>query len=192
MDLSDLREADRRAVEATDDIVGLVTAGHLANATPCAGWDLADLLRHMTGQHRGFAAAARGQAVDVRVWEDVDLGADPVRVYQESAAGVLAAFAEADLSRRWALHEFGNVPGSLAVSMHFVDYLVHGWDVARAIGASEELDDELSELALRLGSHWPAGSQQIWGPGAPFGHQVTVPADAPPGQRLLGFLGREP
>ena len=36
--------------------------------TPCEGWTLADLLAHMTVQHRGFAAAARGLGADPDVW----------------------------------------------------------------------------------------------------------------------------
>ncbi|MFJ6405663.1 maleylpyruvate isomerase N-terminal domain-containing protein [Streptomyces hydrogenans] len=36
-----------------------VTPDDLARPTPCAGWDLKDLLDLMTAQHHGIAAAAR-------------------------------------------------------------------------------------------------------------------------------------
>jgi uncharacterized protein (TIGR03086 family) len=73
--------------------------------------------------------------------------------------------------------------------MHFVDYLTHGWDVARAIGAPDELDADLCAAVLEMGRRWPEGS---WGPGAPFGRQVVVPLDASAQDRMLGFLGRSP
>ena len=56
----DVRELDRRAVRASVDMVAKVTIEDLGRPTPCAGWTLADLLAHMTAQHRGFAAAAEG------------------------------------------------------------------------------------------------------------------------------------
>jgi uncharacterized protein (TIGR03083 family) len=58
--ISDIRPLHRIAVNASVDIVNAVTPGDLDRPTPCAGWNLSDLLTHMTVQHRGFAASARG------------------------------------------------------------------------------------------------------------------------------------
>src|ERR1700744_1472971 len=65
----DVRPLHRIAVLASVDVVSAVTADDLAKPTPCAGWNLADLLAHMTVQHRGFAAAARGHGADEAVWQ---------------------------------------------------------------------------------------------------------------------------
>ncbi|MGY0233139.1 TIGR03086 family metal-binding protein [Longispora urticae] len=189
----DLRPMHHQAVLDCGRIVAQVTADDLGRPTPCAGWNLADLLAHMIGQHRGFAAAARGLPVDLAVWEDVTLGPDPAADYAAASDDVLAAFGAEDFAeRRLALHEFGVVPASTAMMMHFVDYLAHGWDVATALGVPARLDGELCEHALRLASRWPADAPTIWGPGAPFGLKVPVPADAPAADRFLGFLGRTP
>lgn len=54
----DIRTVHRTAVLASVDVVDNVTTEDLSRPTPCAGWNLSQLLAHMTVQHRGFAAAA--------------------------------------------------------------------------------------------------------------------------------------
>ena len=61
----DVRPHHRTAVTASVDVVNAVTLDDLDRPTPCAGWNLADLLAHMTVQHYGFAAAARGNGADL-------------------------------------------------------------------------------------------------------------------------------
>jgi uncharacterized protein (TIGR03086 family) len=189
----DLQAWDRRALDAAGGIVARVRDTDLDRPTPCAGWDLRALLVHMAGNNNGFADAAAGAAADRRVWEGVGLDADPVGAYEKSARRVRAAFAESGvLESTFEVYGFGSVPGGTAVGMHFIDYLVHGWDVAVAIGAEPDLDPELCLAVLRIGARWPPDSTAIWGPGAPFGYRVPVADDAPPAHRMLGFLGRNP
>jgi hypothetical protein len=77
--------------------------------------------------------------------------------------------------------------------MHSVDFLGHGWDVARSIGAPDELDERLCVTGLAIAARWP-DTPATWGTGAasPFRPRVAVPEDAPAYQRLMGFLGRDP
>src|ERR1700684_4206987 len=143
----DVRPLHRIAVLASVDVVAAVTADDLARPTPCAGWNLADLLTHMTVQHRGFAAAARGAGADLAIWEPATVAdavtSDPVATYAAAAAAVIDAFAGPEVpDATFALPEFGpgaTFPGSVAISFHLVDYVVHGWDVARTLGHPFEL-----------------------------------------------------
>ena len=82
---TDLRPADAIAVRASVSVVAQSTPADLDRPTPCAGWDLAALLAHMTAQHRGFAAAAAGHGGDLALWQPVPLGTDPVRAYADAA-----------------------------------------------------------------------------------------------------------
>src|SRR2546430_5256397 len=129
--ISDVRPFHRAAVLASVDVVSVVTRDDLRRPTPCAGWNLLDLLAHMTAQHHGFAAAARG--IDSpTVWESADVAdyvaTDPGGTYAAAAADVLDAFAvDGVLDATLPLPEFGpgaTFPGAQAIGFHFVDYAV--------------------------------------------------------------------
>lgn len=186
----DPREFDRRALESIEPIVAQVKPDQLGLPTPCEGWDLGDLLRHMIGQHRGFAAAARLEAANPSVWLEVDLGPDPAATYLAAAAEVVEAFARPDLAdHRIEIFGYGVIPAPNTMIMHAVDYLTHGWDVARTIGADSTLDAELCERGMAYALRWPAHS---FVSGDPFGPHVPIADDAPIDQRLMAYLGRDP
>jgi len=190
----DPREFDRRVLAEIDRILAAVTPRHLDLPTPCTGWTVGDLLRHMIGHHRGFAAAAEGKPADPPLWDDVTLDEhDPAGTYLEAAQLVTGAFAHLpDLERPMEIYGYGTFPARIALNMHGVDFLGHGWDVARAIGASPVLDEALCEHGLTLAHRWPDTTEVFGGPGAPFGAKLDVGADEPAYRRLMGFLGRQP
>src|SRR3954451_6585076 len=104
--INELLGHHRATVRASIAIVSQVQADDLGRATPCAGWTLADLLAHMTAQHRGFAAASAGRGADPAVWRPGPVGADPVSAYLAAAERVVTAFAqEGVLERSFVLPE---------------------------------------------------------------------------------------
>ena len=196
--ISDVRSFHRIAVMNSIAIVDSVRAADLDAPTPCGGWKLADLLAHMTAQHRGFAMAARGFGADADVWRaDAVMGAitaDPGGTYSDAARDVLAAFADdATLQASFALPEFGpnaTFPGAIAIGFHFIDYVVHGWDVAESLGAAYTLPDDVVDAALPLAFAVPDGDFREQ-PDAPFARAVDVPS-ATNLERILRHLGRRP
>jgi uncharacterized protein (TIGR03086 family) len=183
----DWREFDRLVLESIDGILRSVKADHLALPTPCTGWTLDVLLRHMIGQHRGFAAAARGDEPDPAVWERVVLHPDPYDTYRAAADEVTGAFATP--APRMQIYGYGEFPPEVAWRMHSVDYLAHGWDVAKTIGAPSGLDPGLCASGLEVAKRWPETS---FGSGDPFAAHVPIADDAPVDQRLMAYLGRDP
>ena len=131
----DIVDLDAQAVRGPRPPGGPASPADLARPTPCAGWTLPDLLAHMTAQHDGFAAAAAGEGADLVRWQTGAPAADPVGEYAAAAERVLAAFAAAGvLAREFALPQISTklrFPAAEAIGFHFVDYVVHGWDVAR-------------------------------------------------------------
>lgn len=195
MTIEDLREPDRAAVLATVKTAELVTPDLLDSPTPCAAWTVGDLLAHMAAQHRGFAAAARGDGADLAQWHPRPPGAHTSEEYAESAEEVLAAFAPDDVPERvLAMPEFGpgvTVPGYQAIGFHLVDYVVHGWDLARAVGQDYELDPACTEPVLRIVGQIPDGPERDT-PESPFAHALPDPGTGSALDRILRMLGRSP
>lgn len=188
----------RAAVLASVDAVNAVSIDDLDRPTPCAGWNLTTLLMHMTVQHRGFAAAARG-GTDLEVWEPATVAdavaSDPAGTYAAAAEDVLGAFgADGILETTFALPEFGpgaTFPGAMAIGFHYVDYVVHGWDVARTIGAGYELPKDVVDAVLPIAFAVPDGEFRAE-EGSPFRRAVAVNDGASDMDRLLAHLGRSP
>jgi uncharacterized protein (TIGR03086 family) len=184
---------DAQAVRESVRLVGKITAADLDRPTPCADWTLHGLLAHMTTQHYGFAAAAAGDGDPAR-WRPRRLGPAPVAAYREAADHVLAAFAvDGVLDREFPLPEFKNgqkFPARQAISFHFVDYVVHSWDVAKALGLEAELDPALLRVALGVAEAVPGGAART-DPGAAFAPSVAWPGGSSLDQ-VVALLGRSP
>ncbi|BBX94098.1 TIGR03086 family protein [Mycolicibacterium boenickei] len=194
----DLRPLHRVAVLRSVEAVGAVRPSDLDRPTPCAEWTLADLLAHMTVQHRGFAAAARGHGADESVWDVGTVAdavrADPVGAYTAAAHDVLEAFAADGITQTtFALPEFGpdaTFPGALAIGFHLVDYAVHGWDVAASLGSPYELPDNVVAAVLPLVMAIPDGDFRDTA-ASPFDRAVDD-SGATDFDRILAHLGRRP
>ncbi|KUI35979.1 hypothetical protein AU197_19330 [Mycobacterium sp. IS-1590] len=197
--INDPRPFHRTAINATVDVVSRVTADDLARPTPCQGWDLFELLTHMTVQHKGFAAAARGAGGDLAMWAPMtvaeEVRADPGGTYAAAAAEVLAAFAvEGVLESTFALPEFGEdaaVAGAMAIGFHFVDYVAHGWDIARSIDVPFGLPDDVVAAVLPLAMAVPDGEIRD-ADNSPFARAVAPEAGESDLDRVLRHLGRFP
>lgn len=187
-----MRTIHERVVRASVAVVRHVVPADLSRPTPCAEWDLADLLAHMTVQHHGFAAAAAGDGAREECWRPRPLGADPVREYAEAAERVLAAFAPDDvLDRAFVLPEISPrpVPARQAIGFHLVDYVAHGWDVAVSIGAPFTVDADVLRVALPIAEAVPDGERRR-APGAAFAPRRPAPVGGDPLARFLALLGR--
>jgi uncharacterized protein (TIGR03086 family) len=189
-------DRSRRTLEQTIVITAGITPDQLGLPTPCAGWDLRRLLAHMMGQHNGFAAAARGETSDRSVWADRPPGGDPAGEYAAATTAVIEAFsADGVLGRRMWLPEIrdgGPFPAELAIGFfHFIDYVVHGWDVAATLGTDPGFDPDLVHDALEQAARVPGGDARLV-PGAAFRPEVVVPAGAPELDRVVAMLGRSP
>jgi uncharacterized protein (TIGR03086 family) len=196
---NDIRPYHRRAVSVSVDVVASVTIADLDRPTPCSGWNLGELLAHMTAQHNGFAASARGHGADLAVWQPARVAdavvTDPVGAYAAAAADLLDAFdADGVLDAPFALPEFGPdavVPGAMAVGFHFVDYVVHGWDVARSIDVPFALPADVVSAVLPIALGVPDGDFRA-ADGSPFARALQPTDGVSDLDRVLRHLGRSP
>lgn len=106
-----------------------------------------------------------------------------------AAAELVAAVRAGAASRPLRIGEAA-MPGELALGMILWEYLVHGWDLARATGQqwSPSGDAAAESLAFAPGML----TEDFQGEGKEFASPVSVPEDATAMDRLLGLSGRDP
>lgn len=141
------------------------------------------------------AADTVGGGDDLAVWRVRSLGDDAVAAYASAAERVLAAVAEPGvLERGFVLPEFGTTrpfPARQAIGFHFIDYVVHGWDVARSLGVPYALDADLLEAAWPIAQAVPNGETRLT-EGAAFRPALAAEPDADRLDQILAALGRSP
>ncbi len=108
---------------------------------------------------------------------------------------MLAAFgADGVLDREFVLPEISPLlrfSGAEAIGFHFVDYVVHGWDVARSLGHDFGLAPDLLAAALPVARAVPDGELRQQGL-VPFAPGIPVTGDASLLDQIVALLGRRP
>jgi uncharacterized protein (TIGR03086 family) len=180
------------------DLAALVDAprsADLARATPCERLDVAGLRDHVVGWLRFFAAAlsdpdARAPRPDPDGYRAAEASgplADDVR----AAASQMVAAVRGGVTRREVVLWASRMDGDAALAMILGEYVLHGWDLARALGRPWAPPPAACEAALQFFEAMIVPAYRV-GEGAFFGPEVPVPAGANPLDRLLGFAGRDP
>ena len=170
-----------------------VTSADLARPTPCRGWDVRGLLRHMDD-----SLIALQEALDL-AWVDVEASGEAEPAYGPAdsaislvgrlrghASRLLGALAGASEGLIWV----GGfpVPKSIVTSAGAVDVAVHGWDVARACGRPQPIPERLAAEMLEISPLLVTCADRP----ALFAAPVPVPPLASASDRLVAYLGRDP
>ena len=166
--------------------------------TPCPEWDLARLLGHLCESMADLETALRTGRLDLG-GPVGHAGGDPVEALRERAAELLCASYCYGGPERFVAVGGLPIPAGLVACTGAVEIAVHGWDVsaarAQAAGHGAGRDGDvpvtpipagLAVRMLRLSPLLVAGREGL------FAVPVEVPAQASPGDRLVGYLGRHP
>ena len=189
----DYRREHAEALHDLDGVVSWIGPADLSRPTPCAGWDLRDLLAHLVGQHDGFAAALEGADVGRDNFAPRPIDADDwrSRTWSPSVARLASAIAVAELEGTVVLPELSptrHFAVADVVSFHLVDTIAHCWDVAETLGIEYRPSDPLVAAFLVESRRVPGGDART-SPGAAFGPVVAALGD--PWFEALGLLGRD-
>lgn len=163
----------RTALRDFGDTVRRVRPEQRDNPSPCPGWTARDVVEHVIGAQRTLLAILGAEPTGTR-WDEVD-------------AQVTAALADSGLATRTLATPAGELDGSALLDMSVVEPLVHGWDLARALGEHPVLDEEAAARCLAIARRYEAA---LRGPGMYGPPRAPRPA-ATAGQGLLAFLGRD-
>ena len=172
--------------------------GEMALPTPCPDWDLARLLGHLCESMADLETALRTGRLDLE-GPPGRAGGNPVEALRDRAAQLLCAGYCYGGPERFVAVGGLPIPAGLVACTGAVEIAVHGWDVsaARARAGRDRAGSEggvqetpipaaLATRMLRLSPLLVAGREGL------FAVPVEVPAQASPGDRLVGYLGRHP
>jgi len=175
------------AIAEFRQVMTAVTPDQVDAPTPCASFNVAQLIDHTIDTQRMVVEALQGESFGGSGAE-VDPG-DQAASYHRAAADAVA-----ELHRDGALEKivtlpFGTFSGEKLMRLAALDTFQHAWDLAAATGQETGLDarlaDSLMEVAVAHMAHAPRGDEP-----APYGPEQTAPEGAPAADRLAAFLGR--
>jgi uncharacterized protein (TIGR03086 family) len=181
-------EAFQQSISVGRDVLGSVNADQLHDPTPCASWDVSELINHVVGGHFFFTAGMHGDPVEE---EGPDFASgDYMAAFEDGAAQSLAAFSETGALEKMVTLPFGQFPGAAFLALATTDSFTHAWDLAKATGQSTDLAPDLA--ATLLEQNRQALSADWRGPeGAPFGPEQSASDGASAADQLAAFLGRQ-
>lgn len=152
--------------------------------SPCEGWTARDVVAHVveaTGMFLGRAGVELPQGPSV---DD-----DPQGAWEAARTAMERALDDPEVAQTEYDSPMGRTTLETTVGMFGVgDVLVHTWDLARAAGLDERLDqDEVGRLYAVM-----EPNDELLRQGTAFGPKVEVPDDADQQTKLLAFTGRRP
>ena len=185
----DVEAAYRRSVSgwmaAVEGVDGDWTA-----STPCADWDVRQLVNHVVGEDRWTKPLVDGRTI-AEVGNSLDgdlLGERPVAAAREAAEEAVTAVT-ARLPEAGLVHlSYGEETIAQYILQLTADHLIHGWDLAVATGQDRDLDSEVVAVV----SGWFADWEQRY---RSSGVVAVRPESAQSGSaaaELLIAFGRDP
>ena len=187
-----------QAARRVHEIMCGVRQEQAEDATPCTEWNVRDVMNHVIGGAEVLAGSLEGN-----IPEGVG-GVSAVSSYSGEAEVSRLAEAYADESARIgsALQQPGAMasatPGGMMTVPQFLiamaaDHIIHGWDIARATGQDDTLDQQVVEAAYGMMTS-PQGSMFVdMGRQMGFvGPAVGVDEAARLQDKLVAHMGRQP
>lgn len=154
--------------------------------TPVKEWTARDVVAHLVEWFPGFLQGGSGE----RLEPGPSVTEDPVGAWAHQRDQVQALLE--DESRAGATYRsemLGEMPlGQLVDQFYTADVFMHTWDLARATGQ----DDTLDERVVAPMYEGMRGMEQMIRGSGQFGEEQPVADDASLQDRFIAFIGRDP
>ncbi|ARP72461.1 TIGR03086 family protein [Streptomyces pluripotens] len=188
----DPRPAYTRATGQAAALIRTVRPEQLDGPTPCAAFDVRDLLSHIVGGTRRIAVIGEGgDGLAVHPFAEGVGDAEWASAYEEVRTRVLKAWEPDERMASSVRVPWGEVPGHTALSGYVMEIVTHTWDLSEGLGHPLPLDPELAGFALTtaralLPDSRPRDAQ------TPFDARREAPAGAGVYEQLAAWMGRTP
>ena len=184
----DVLAAHGDAIGAFDARVRPLQDDHWGLPTPDTDWTVRDLVNHVTSEQLWAPELLAGRRIeDVGDVLDGDvLGEDPVDSWVDASVQAREAFLAPDALDRVVHLAAGDDSAAEYCAQLTFDLVVHAWDLARAVGAEEEMDPGLVAWSL----HYGQARSTLLGPNRFFRSPLDVDDEVDDLTRLLALTGR--
>lgn len=152
----DLLSAHRSAMRQFDDRVAAIRGDQWDLPTPDADWIVRDLVDHLVTEQLWVPALLAGRSLDEVTRSATfdprggNLGDDPKAAWTNAAQAARDAWTAAGALTRTVQLSSGPSPADVYCREMTFDLVVHAWDLARAIGAEQEMPNDLVAEALEM------------------------------------------
>lgn len=156
-------------------------------ATPCADFDVAALLNHLAVWIQVFEGAVNDTTPDFDPFSHQVEG-DVGETLERSSKSMIAGLRARGFDRMMTMTA-DPIAGEFILNMVLMEYIGHGWDLARATGRPVPYGDD--EAAVALAAAQAIIEPEYRGTGM-FGAESDVGDEASQIDRFVAFLGRDP
>ncbi|MFG2846136.1 TIGR03086 family metal-binding protein [Kitasatospora sp. NPDC048296] len=180
-----------RAASAAAGVAAAVPAGQRLDApTPCGEFDTRALINHwvLYTSHGLEHRARRAELPEELIARDFTVDADWRSAYAAQLERAVAAWGEPATWEGDVDLGGSPVPAVGIARMLILELVLHGWDVARAVGGEIAVDEELALLTLEIVEE----NAELYRQYAGFAEAVAVPDGASAWDRALAASGRDP
>lgn len=168
------------------EVAGHITEDQLGAETPCAKFDVAGVLDHMTGLASGFAPMFRGEDPS-KAASEPPAGASATDQFSNALDVLLDAVQSPGALDRTMETPSGPMPGAVFARLVAFDGLVHGWDLATSTRQKWEPPEDLTAEIDTFARQALTAEMRT---GDAFGPEQKPAADAGTMLRLIAFTGR--
>jgi uncharacterized protein (TIGR03086 family) len=170
------------ALTVLHDVIRPISRDDMSRPTPCTEFDVAALTEHLLSSITTLGGAAGADFPATDTGDAVD------RQLIMAARPALDAWHRRGLEGTVSVGP-GEFPAKSAVAILSLEFLVHGWDYAQAVGRDLEVPDTLAGYVLEAakGIITPEGRKAVG-----FDQPIEIGGSASDFEQLLAFTGRQP
>jgi uncharacterized protein (TIGR03086 family) len=180
--MNKVREQYRLTAEAFDARVQAAAPDRWSAQSPCTEWNARDVVAHVVDNHRRLIAEVTGAESQAMTPDE-----DPKATWTLAYATMRELTENSEAMAHSVQGPAGPMPlEQMLPQFVCMDMLVHTWDLARAVGGDERLDDASMRHAYETVKPMDA---MIRRPNL-FGPKLDPPPEADIQTELLYFLGR--
>ncbi|MFL6239751.1 MAG: TIGR03086 family metal-binding protein [Actinomycetes bacterium] len=181
-----------RSSDRLIELAGLVGPNQWDTPTPCPDWPVHTLVGHLIATmdaYRGLLDGAPAAHLAALMSTQAEAGGDdPVAALTTAAGAVQAAFAEPGALDREVHHLIGDISGAELLGIRLSENVVHGWDLAAALGVDLAIDDDIvDQVYARLA---PQAAALAAATGFFTAPSRSLPVNASRLEQVLHLVGR--